>query len=59
MAQKIIIDQVELSTILVNFENSINNVVFLFVKLSDTENFTKEIKDKLYKIDIDLKVSSH
>lgn len=59
MAQKIAIDQVELSTILSTFEISVNNVVSLFVKLSDTSNLTKEIKNKLSQIDTDLKASAH
>lgn len=35
-----------------------NDVVSLFVQLSDTSNFTKEIKDRLAKIDMDLKASA-
>ena len=59
VAQKISINQVELSTILVTLETYVNNVVSLFAKLSDTSNFTKEIKDKLAKIDEDMKASAH
>ena len=49
----------ELSTILVNFESIVNSVVSLFLKLSDTTNFTKEIKDKLLKIYTDLNTSEN
>ena len=45
VAQKIAIDQVELSTIPATFKTSINNVISFFVKLSDTYNISKEIKD--------------
>ena len=41
VAHKIAIDQVELSTILATLETYVNNVVSLFVKISDTSNFTK------------------
>ena len=59
VAQKIVINQVELFTILVTLETYVNNVVSLFVKLSDTLNFTKDIKAKLSKIDEDMKASAH
>ena len=59
VAQKIAIDQVELSTILATLESYVNNVVSLFVKISDTSNFTKDIKIKLSKIDEDMKASAH
>ena len=59
VAQRIVIDQVELFTILATFEVSVNNVVSLFLNLSDTYNFTKEIKENLSKIYTDLKVSAH
>ena len=59
VAQRIVIDQIELSTILVSLETSVNNVVSLFVKLSDTSIFTKEIKEKLSKRDEDIKTSAH
>ena len=55
VAQNIAIDQVEESTTLVSFDNFVNNVVSLFVKLSDTSNFTREIKDKFLKIDTYMK----
>ena len=57
IAQKIKIDQVELSTLISALEIFVNNFVSLFVKLSDSTNFTKEIKEKLAKIDMDLKDS--
>ena len=59
VAQNISIDQVELSTILATLETYVNNVVSLFFKLSDTSIFTKEIKDKLFKIDEDMNPSAH
>ena len=58
IAQKIAINQVELSTFLGSFENSFNNVTSLFAKLCDVSGFTKEIKDKLNKIDIDMQLSA-
>lgn len=58
IAQKIAIKQVELSTFLGNFKNSFNNVASLFAKLCDVFGFTKEIKDKLNKIDIDMQSSA-
>ena len=51
--------QVDLSTILSSLETSVNNVTLLFRKLCDTSIFTQEIKDKLSKIDEDLKASLH
>lgn len=57
VTQKIAIDQVEIYTLISSLENVVNNFVSLFVKLSDTINITKEIKDKLAKIDMDLKDS--
>ena len=51
VAQKIAINQVELSTILSSLETCENNVTSLFKKLYDTSIFTQEIKDKLSKID--------
>lgn len=59
VACRIAIDQVELSTILHTFEIFVNNVIALFINLTDTSNFTKEIKEKLSKIDIDMKTSAH
>ena len=56
--EHIAIKQVELSTILGNFENSFNNVTSLFGKLCDVTKYTKEIKEKLNKIDADMKVSA-
>jgi len=47
-----------LSTILNNFENSFNNVTSLFGKLCDVTKYTKEIKEKLNKIDEDMKVNA-
>ena len=58
ISQYIGIYQVELSTILGSLENSCTNVSSLFGKLCDVSNFTKEIKEKLSKIDEDLKVSA-
>ena len=58
IAQQIAIYQVELSTILGNLEASCSNVSSLFGKLCDVSKFTKEIKDKLSKIDEDLKASA-
>ena len=40
-------------------ETSTNNVTSLFSKLCDTSIFTQEIKDKIFKIDEDLKESAH
>ena len=59
VAQKIGIYQVDLSTILSSLETFVNNVTSLFRKLCDTSSFTQEIKDKLSKIDEDLKESAH
>lgn len=47
-----------MSTILANLENSFNNVTSLFSKLCDVTEYTKEIKEKLNKIDEDMKVSA-
>ena len=58
IAQKIAIKQVELSTFLGSFENSFNNVASLFAKLCDVSGYTKEVKDKLNKIDIDMQSSA-
>ena len=58
IAQHIAIKQIELSTILNNFENSFNNVTSLFGKLCDVTEYTKEIKENLNKIDEDMKVSA-
>ena len=58
ISQKIAIKQVELSKILGSFENSFNNVASLFAKLCDVSGFTKEVKDKLNKIDIDMQLSA-
>ena len=58
IAQQIAIHQVELSTILVNLKTSCSNVTSLFGNLCDVSKFTKEIKGKLSKIDIDLKASA-
>ena len=58
IAQQISIYQVALSKILVNLETSYTNVSSLFGKLCDVTEFTKEVKDKLSKIDIDLKASA-
>lgn len=59
VALKIPIDQVEISTLIYALEITVNNVVSLFVKLSDSTNFTKEIKEKLVKVDMDLKDSAN
>ena len=58
IAQQIAIQQVELSSILTNLENSCTNVTSLFGKLCNAIEFTKEIKRKLTKIDDDLKASA-
>ena len=58
IAQQIAISQVVLSTILGPLETSCANVSSLFGKLCDVPNFTKEIKEKLSKIDEDLKASA-
>ncbi len=58
IAQQIAINQVELSTILANLEVSYSNVSSHFGKLCDVIEYTKEVKDKLSKIDIDLKTSA-
>ena len=58
IAQKIAIHQLELSTILGSLETSYNNVTSLFSELYDTSIFTRCIKDKLSKIDEDLKEST-
>jgi hypothetical protein len=58
VAQKISIHQVELSTTLSSLETSTNNVTSLFRKLCDTSILTHGIKDKLSKIDENLKVSA-
>ena len=58
IAQHIAIKQVELSTILANIENSFTNVTSLFAKLCDVIGFTKEIKEKLNKIDKDMQAST-
>ena len=41
-----------------NFENSIKNTASLFAKLCDVSRFTKEIKEKLNKIDNDMQSSA-
>ena len=58
ITQHISINQVELSSILANIENYFTNVTSLFIKLCDVSKFTKEIKEKLNKIDEDLKAST-
>lgn len=58
ISRQIAIHQVELSTILVNLEVSCSNVSSLFAKLCDITKYTKEVKDKLSKIDTNLKASS-
>ena len=57
-AQQIAIKQVELSTFMSNFENSFTNVASLFAKLCDVSRFTKDIKVKLNKIDMDMQSSA-
>ena len=57
-AQKIDIHQVDLSTILGSLETSCNNVTSLLCKLCDTSSFTKEIRDKLSKVNEDLQTSA-
>ena len=58
IAQQIAIKQVELATFLGNFENSFKNAASLFAKLCDVSRFTKEIKEKLNKIDNDMNSSA-
>ena len=58
IAQQISIYQVELSTFLGSLEASCTNLSLLFGKLCDVSIFTKEIKEKLSKIDEDLKESA-
>lgn len=58
ISQQLAIYQFELSTILVNPEASYSNVSSIFEKLCDVPKYTKEVKEKLYKIDIDLKASA-
>ena len=58
IAQQIAIYQVELSAILGPLETSCINVTLLFGKLSNVSNFSKEINDRLSKIDEDLKESA-
>ena len=41
-----------------NFENSFKNAASLFAKLCDVSRFTKEIKEKLNKIDNDMQSSA-
>ena len=59
VVQKIAIKQVELSTNLSSLKTSTNNVTLLCRNLCDTSIFTQGIKDKLSKIDEDLKASAH
>ena len=59
VALNISIYQIELSNIVPFLETYVSNFISLFVKLSDTSIFTKEIKDKLSKIDEDIKASGH
>ena len=58
IAQHIAIKQVELTTILMNIENSFTNVTSLFAKLCDVTEYTKDVREKLNKIDEDLKAIS-
>ena len=58
IAQQITIKQVELATFLGNFEIFVKNVESLFAKLCDVSGFTKEIKEKLNKIDNDMQSSA-
>ena len=51
ISQKITIYQVELSTSLSSLESTYSNVTLLFKKLCDSSIFTKDIKEKLSKID--------
>ena len=45
VAKKIVIDQVELSTLIATLEGVVNNVVSLIIIFFGTSNFTTEIKD--------------
>ena len=58
IAQQIIFKQVELATFLGNFKNSFKNAASLFAKLCDVSGFTKEIKEKLNKINNDMQASA-
>ena len=59
IAQKIAIHQLELSISLSSLETTYNNLSTLFGKLCDVSIFTKDIKEKLAKIDEDMKASAH
>ena len=58
IAGKIVVNQVELSTLIQNLEVTLANVTKLFEKLCDIPSFAPNIKDKLQKIDGDLKAST-
>ena len=58
IAQKIAIHKIELSTSLSSLESTYNNVSTLFGNLCDISIFTKDIKEKLAKIDEDMKASA-
>ena len=58
IAQNIAVNQVALTSVLTDIENSFNKVTSFFAKLCDITEFTKGIKEKLNKIDEDLKVSA-
>ena len=42
-----------------SLENSVKNIIELFIKLSDFSKFRTEVKEKLNKIDNDLKTSAN
>ena len=47
-----------MSIILESLENSFTNVTSIFAKLCDVFGFTKEVKEKLNKIDMDIQTSA-
>lgn len=57
IAQHIALNQDELFNKVTTVENSLSKVTVVFVKLCDIDQFTKEIKDKINKIEIDIKDS--
>ena len=57
IAQHIAINQAKLSSVLTEIESSYSNIASLFAKLCNVAEFTKEVKDKINKIDEDLKDS--
>jgi hypothetical protein len=58
IAERIAIHQVEVSNLITVLEAILANVVKLFGKLCDIPSFTQDIKNKLQKIDEDMKASA-